>query len=223
MDDLERYVDILFADYLGQPAAQRLRLEMLNDLLLKKEAFRVSGMNEQQAIQEVLSSLDDFGAPAEGNILLFVNCFRQRALQPALYWLLAGFIMSVPLLTLGKPLFSMLFLLAVSIAAWLYLNRGSGDPQQAAFVDSLRLLRRLRRVWLAALAAALLWLLGAALLSFGHSSFALPVQEGGVYGAALLLSRFYPALLILFAPLAYSAQKRAMIECEVGYGDAEQG
>jgi hypothetical protein len=221
MDDLERYVNVLFADYAAVPAAQRLRIDMLNQLLLKKEALQISGLGEQEAIQEVLSGLDDFGAPAEGNLLIYINLFYHQTLHDMLLWLLAAFVMSVPLLVLGRPLFSILFLAAVAAAAFFYLRHNQADWQAVAFVDSGDLLRRIRRVWMLALAAMAVWLLVAAAVSFGSESIAIPVAGSGPYRTALLLARFYPGFLLLFVPLVFATQGKALFACEVGNEDIE--
>lgn len=223
MDELQRYVDILFADYRQFEAAERLRLEMLNDLLLQKETLQVQGQSEHEAERNVLASLDAFGAPAEGNILIYSSRYLHDSSLSLLLWLLVGLVLSVPLTVFGNPFFSIALICAVSVAAVRYFRAASTAPeQQAEFIDLEYLQQRNRRFWLVWIIFGLIWWLGAYLWSSEGFFIGSPVEESGLYGKALLLTRFYPPFCLLVVPLWAWGRTHLIWQAEVGAAERRE-
>lgn len=223
MDELQRYVDILFADYRQFEAAEKLRLEMLNELLLQKETLQIAGQSEREAIRNVLASLDDFGAPAEGNILIYSRRYRHDTQLAQLLWLIAGLVLSVPLLVLGSPILSAVFAVAMLVAAMRFFRMDDAALEtEAEFVDFDELRRGNRKLWLYWLIFTVIWLLGAYLWSAESFPIGSPVEIGGAYGKALLLARYYPPLPLAVIPLWGAGRSRLIWRNEVGAAQREE-
>lgn len=215
MDELERYVDILFADYKEFEAARALRLAMLNDLLLKKESLQIQGKSEREAIRDVLASLDDLGAPAEGNILVYGNALRRDVNAALVRWLFAGLVLSVPLMVLGSYILTLLLLAALA-AAGLRCFRQPEPLAAAEFVDWAGLQQQNRRLVLIWLGFTAVWLLGAALLGRLDIPFLAAPEGSGSYVLALKLARYYPPLVLGVLPLWGLNRTRLLWDNEVG-------
>ena len=209
-DDLQRYLDILFADYRQTEPADRLHTRMLKQMRREKQRLRDSGMSEKEAVTRVLNRASMSGAQAEGSLLVYSDRFARDSAWSLLQWSLVGLVFSVPLLVLGMPLFPVLLLLATLFAAfwaWHYTSGRDSDNVSFFTYDSMNKLRR--GLWLGFGALALLLTIGAL--------FPPDDAEGKlkIVGGALRVARFYRPWLLLVFPLWGSGLQRLMLKNEV--------
>ncbi len=217
MDDLERYVDILFADYRQYEHAQKLRIAMLNDLLLKKENLQMQGRSESDAIREVLASLDDFGAPAEGNYLVFSDMFRHDEAMSRLLWLIVGVVLSVPTLIVGQYWLSIVFVLALCICFFLTRkDLRDMDSNKVNFYDMDELKATSGKYWKYWLIGSVVYLVLAYLWNTGRLPFIEANFVAGPLGSAQKLFRYYPPLVFMVIPLWAADRPRLLIKNEMG-------
>ena len=217
MDELQRYVDILFADYRNYEPARRLRLAMLDELLLEKERLQMSGKSEKEAVQTVLASLDDFGAPAEGNRLIYISRFRRDSTQSLLLWLLAGMILSAPLLMLSQLLLTLLLFAAMVAVLLLWQKAGRlAQRGEVGFWDMDLLTRQKHKLWRYWCVFTVLWAIGATLFSMESFPLYVPIEYGGFYGSALKAARYYPPIVLAVIPLWGNHRFSLMLKNEVG-------
>ena len=208
-DDLQRYLDILFADYREAEPARRLRTRMLKQMLREKERLRASGMSEQEAVSRILGRISSKGAQAEGSILVYADRFARDAAWSLLHWCLTGLVFSVPLLVLGMPLFPIILLAATLFAAfwaWHYTSGKDSDNVSFFTYDSMNKLRR--GLWIGFGGLALLLTIGA-LFPPGDTEGKLKIVNG-----AIRVARFYQPWLLLVFPLWGSGLKRIMLKNE---------
>ena len=209
-DDLQRYLDILFADYRQTEPADRLHTLMLKQMRREKQRLRDSGMSEKEAVTRVLNRASRNGAQAEGSLLVYTDRFARDSAWSLLQWSLVGLVFSVPLLVLGMPLFPILLLLATLFAAfwaWHYTSGRDSDNVSFFTYESMNKLRR--GLWLGFGALALLLTIGAL--------FPPDDAEGKlkIVGGALRVARFYRPWLLLVFPLWGSGLQRLMLKNEV--------
>lgn len=220
MDELQRYVDILFADYRQYEDANVLRIQMLDELLTEKEQLQLQGQSEKEAIRAVLASLDEFGAPAEGNRLIYFNRFRHESNTALLLWLLAALVLSVPLLILGHFLVSIAVFLAVAVCFVFWLrSEPLRENNEVAFYDMDQVKQLSKKIWIWWAILTVVWLVGVTLFNSEAFPLGSPVAFGGLYGVALTAARYYLPLILIVLPLWASARTRIMLKNEVGAED----
>jgi len=216
MDELQRYVDILFADYRQYQAANKLRIKMLDELLTEKEQYQLQGKTEQEAVHLVLTSLDEFGAPAEGNCLVFKDRYHYTSNTSALLWMIAGLVLTVPLLCFGivGPTVIMAVLLAVTMVLWLR-KAGLAQSDEVSFLDMDSLRRNSVKIWLVWALCTVLWCIAASLLHNGVLPFDM-VEYDGLYGKAILFSHYYIPFVFAVIPFWASGRRTIFLKQEVG-------
>ena len=209
-DDLQRYLDILFADYRQTEPADRLHTLMLKQMRREKQRLRDSGMSEKEAVTRVLNHASKNGAQAEGSLLVYTDRFARDSAWSLLQWSLVGLVFSAPLLVLGRPLFPMLLLLATLFAAfwaWHYTSGKDSDNVSFFTYDSMNKLRR--GLWIGFGGLALRLTIGA-LFPPGDTEGKLKIVNG-----AIRVARFYQPWLLLVFPLWGSGLQRLMLKNEV--------
>ena len=221
-DDLQRYVDILFADYRQSEPARRLRIDMLNELLLEKERLRMEGLTEKEAVAQVLKQLERSGAPDEGSLLVYADRFEADCSYSLLLWSLAALILSVPLLVLRQWLVPALLLaltLVLALRAWQHTCGAQVEDVEFRSLEQLYPPQR----WLSLgwLALAGVWWVLAAVLSRQLADGLLQVDEG-LWGQAQLLARYYPPLLLAAFPLWGAGREGLLLKNQVGAGGEGQ-
>lgn len=219
MDDLERYVDILFANYRAYPQAEKLRIGMLNELLLEKESSQMQGRTEVEAVREVLSTLDDLGSAGHNNILVYGDKYRKACAASLVMWMFVGVLLSLPMLALGTLWFSALMLVGLLFAAgrYFFVCRGL-DESSVEFINQYNLRQNSQKHWLRWLIVAAVYLILVVVYRFGWLPF---LPEAGstvtLVGQAISLLQFYPPLVLLVLPLCLNERYSLLLQNEVGY------
>ena len=209
-DDLQRYLDILFADYREAEPARRLRSRMLNQMLREKERMRASGMSEREAVTRILGRISSKGARAEGSLLIYADRFARDCAWSLLHWCLTGLIFSVPLLVLGRPLFPIILLadtLFASFWAWHYTSAKPVENVSFFTYDSTRKLSRW--LWLGFIVLVILFTVGALFPSAGAD------DQMKIVSGAVRAARFYQPWLLLVFPLWGNGLQKLMLKNEV--------
>ena len=208
--DLQRYLDILFADYREAEPARRLRTRMLKQMLREKERLRASGMSEQEAVSRILGRISSKGAQAEGSLLVYADRFARDAAWSLLHWCLTGLVVSVPLLVLGLPLFPILLLAATLFAAfWAWHYTSARQVENVTFFTYDTTKKLSRWLWLGFGAMLVLFTVGALFPPAGGD------DQMKIVNGAVRIAKFYRPWLLIVFPLWGAGLQKLMLHNEV--------
>lgn len=209
-DDLQRYLDILFADYRESEPARRLRTKMLDRMLREKERMRAAGMSEKDAVARILNRVGHEDMHGEGSLLIYTDRFARDSAWSLFLWSLTGLVFSVPLLALGRPFFPILLLVVTLLAAlwaWHFTSKQAVEDVSFYSSDSTRKLARI--LWIAFGAQLVLLTVVAFFPPSGAKSY-LSVVNG-----AVRVARFYQPWLLVVFPLWATGLRRLLMKNEV--------
>ena len=209
LDDLQRYLDILFADYRDAEPARRLRARMEGQMLREKDKLRSAGMTEKEAVSYVLNHMGQQGIHGEGTLLIYADRFARDSAGSLLGWSLTGLIFSAPLVVLGRLFFPILLLLiSLFAAAWAWHYTDQRVVEDVAFfsIDSTQKLST--RLWI---------VFGVLLLVFTVAAILKGKVEGQlpVVASAQRLADFYRPWLLIVFPLWGRGLRRLLLKNEV--------
>ena len=208
--ELERYVDVLFADYRNSEIAQQQRLKILNDLLLEKEHLQMNGYSESQAVQQVLSTVYSREQTAD-NILVYHQKVTQDIKVSFMLWMLTGTIISVPIMVLGNYFFTAIFLVLSVLAVFKVLQNPkltSDNNDELVFYDIDYYKLSNKRIWFIWMAYALLWCI---VVSFFQSG----ADVVGLSDYIIYIMKYYPAVVFVVFPLWASGRRKFLFRHEV--------
>jgi|GEM_PF-5595134 len=216
MDELQKYLDILFADYGHSVRAMEMKAGLLVNMSARLEQLQGQGLSEAEAVAEIKSRVSNIGQLVEGNRLVYIRRFRNDCLQAAVVYAVVAWIFSMPLIVLlswvGTAV-ALLFMLAAAAAAWLYITQSKPDSAEVQFLNALRYKQRRGGVWQ-------LWLLlfGIAATIISIFTFVLgePPQPAGAGDWARLIARYYAPLLTIAIPLMVVNMDKLIDKNEVG-------
>lgn len=215
MDELQKYLDILFANYGHSTAAMELKAGLLVKLRARMEMLLAGGLTEDEALAKVKSAVTDIGPLIEGNCLVYVSRFRHDCLLTALFYAIVTWIFSMPLIVLldwAGMVIAALLMLTAGAAAWAFIRNSGPTSAELSFLNANLYQQRKRSVWRWWLVAMLAVMLAISLFSFGKDT---PLPSGA-WAWATLLARYYAPLLTVALPLYISHIERLMHKNEAG-------
>ena len=132
MDELQRYIDVIFADYLHCPQARRLRDRLLRKIQIRLEKKLSLNMGAATAMRELQGELAHWTAGLEGCRLVFVSGCRQACWQKVLQKLIVMWVFSLPLIVLCSPWGAVVCICAAVLMCFAALMALYGYYRQAA-------------------------------------------------------------------------------------------
>lgn len=216
MDELQKYLDILFADYGHSARAMELKAKLLLESQESMEKLMAAGYEAPAALEEIKLRIQAVGELIEGNRLIYINRFRNDCLQAAVIYSVIAWVFSMPLIVLldwvGMAI-AILFMLISAAAAWLYISKVGGRSAEVQFLNTNRYHQRRHGLWR-------IWMIGAGvvLILIAAISFTggrTPALENA-WDWAKLLARFYAPMLSVAAPLLVANMEKLMLKNEVG-------
>lgn len=216
MDELLRYIEILFADYRHSPEARRCQSRLVHRFQARLEQKIASGMGAATALRQVQSELAAWAAAHEDSRLVYVSRCRQDCWEKALSRLIVLWVFSLPLIVVWRSAGAVICIacaVLMCLTALLALYGSYRVRSSVGFVHMGRMKRRLRRVWA-------LWLVLAGAAFFILRANGQPTEALGSYGKALSLAPYYASLLTVVYPLILGDVWRSLRRHDVGQGGA---
>jgi len=200
MDELQRYIDVIFADYLHCPQARRLRNHMLRKIQIRLEEKIASNRGAATALRELQGELAAWTSAREGCRLVFSGRCRQACWEKALMRLIIAWVFSLPLMVLCGVWGAVICVAAAVImcfTAMLALYGHTHCADSVAFVNVEKARSRSRYAWIGWGIFMCLVLLVMRLLQgkpdFSNGCFA-TAKQIACY-AAPLLTMVYPVIV----------------------------
>ncbi len=209
-DDLERYVERLFAGHKETVESKELKNEILGNLEARMVDYIDGGMSPEDALSLAMGSLDSVDDLLPDQKPVYINLFRLELLQTALLYVLISWLLTIPARILPSGIFSntalALFLFILGILFLYSFSRIKGEHREATALLSLKRLRHGRK------AAWVIWVLYIALRTalttlkyFGSDLwFGRFPRIGGPYQFALIVLSYTLPLITVIIPLLFS-------------------
>ena len=221
MNDLENYVNSLFVNYKLTQEIKDLKEEIYGNLEAKKIDLMAQGMSESQAILQAKAGIIEIDSLISSNQKIYINQFKLERLQWCLIYLLAAWVITIPVSvfnTVGR-MSILLFLLSACVGIYyiIFISMNKKLPQdETAFMNITRYEKLKKISWIVWAAFVLLCSLITTGMYFGSNIwFARPVNITGPYAlGSLIVNYFLPMLTVLF-PLIVSLNARLIGKYEV--------
>lgn len=217
MDDLERYVEGLFAGHRETRATRELKSEIRSNLEARLADYIEEGLPYEQALARAKRSLENVDELLPDRQPVYINSLRVELVQAALLHAVIAWVLTIPLRfsPAGIVVNTLLLALAIGLGIpFLILSsrRGEIDLGAVAPVDQRRMARYGKTAWL-------VWLLylavSTAFTSVKHFGSAIwfgrPLHIDGPYQFALLAATYALPLVTVILPLLFN-QARALAE-----------
>lgn len=224
MSDLSKYVDQLFSDYKMSRQTEDLKAEILANLEAKKADLVSYGLNESEANQKAKDSMTSIDFLIDGNKRVYYNQMKMEFVQWSLIIIIAGWILTIPLLVFRiGPLTNLIMFLGVVAVGIYYLVFRKRQVQDKKLIDATRFMniiqykKRKRIVWILWFVFAVISLIATTALQFGSNLwFSREIRIDGPYALAVLLMEYFVPMLTVIIPIITSIPLRLISKYEVG-------
>lgn len=218
MNELQKYVDMLFRHQRQTTEVKDLKDEILSNMTAKRDDFLVQGMDETTAIQKAKESLISIEGLIEGNQLTRIHNYHVECLQTALLGSTLFWIFTLPLLFTRYALLSFCGLLATAVFGILYLSKSKQKSDTVAFISVAASEQRKKWTWIIWGVFFLVWVGVVAAVTFGSNLwFGRPLHISGPYQFANIATRFYVPLLTIVIPITVGSFTKILIKNEKRY------
>ncbi|PAD74980.1 permease prefix domain 1-containing protein [Paenibacillus campinasensis] len=151
-NDLNLFVDRLFANKRKTKAVMELKQEILSNLEAKVADCMSSGMDYQEAISQAIRDLDDIDSIIDDKQTVYIHRYRYDVMQGALLYVFIAWIVTIPArLTLSGVMVNTLFMvlgIAGGVLLLTMLQKGFPSSAEIDQVDTGKIGRMIRRVWI---------------------------------------------------------------------------
>lgn len=185
-------------------------IAMKNDLVSQ-------GLSDEEAIKRAKESITSVDSLIDDNQLTdmrkySVECSYSALLSFTLFWIL-----SIPLLFVGRSLFCLVGFVGTVISGIIYIIRINQQKleESVKFISVSSLKRRQTTVWAVWSVFFIVAVLGVAAVTFSSNIwFGRPVHISGPYEFAQIAVRFYIPLLTIFIPVTVGRLTKVLTKCE---------
>lgn len=153
MDDLNKYVEGLFAGHKESNEVEELKAEVLGNLEARLADYIEEGVPYEEALARAKRNLEtvDFLVPADGAV--YVNRYRLELNQAGLLYTVIAWVLTIPLRFTLSGIVANIFLLFLAFGlgvSYMVLSSWKGEAylNAAAPLDQKRLGRHGRAAWL---------------------------------------------------------------------------
>lgn len=217
MDELKKYVDMLFRHQKSTEQVAELKEEILSNMIARKEDLLSQGLSEAEAVKKAKESISSIEGLMDDCRAVNRNQYHlERAyilfLNAILFW-----IFTMPLLFVRYASVCWIGLLLTVVSGlvyWYHLHQ-RGQEEGTVFLSISESQKRKHTAWIVwgifyiVVAAAI------ALVQFGSNIwFRRPVYIDGPYALAQLLVRFYIPFLTIFIPLTINQCANIFRRCQ---------
>lgn len=228
MNELEGYVDRLFAKYKRSPRTRDLKAEIVANLEAKREDLAASGLSEAEAVRRAEADIPDVDFLFDGERRVYYTRMKLEALQRILIAVLTGWIVTIPMLLFGiGTLANAVFFLAVVALGLYYLlfrrnNARSAAPKaETRRVSAAAFRKREKITWTLWAAFLAVCLAAVTALRFGSALwFSEKVRIDGPYSLAVLLISYAIPLLTAVVPVSVAIPRKLIPKYEVPEDEA---
>lgn len=152
MEDLEKYVDRLFANHRQTRETRELRAEILSNLEAKVADYMDEGMTYAEAFTVATQHIDTVDSLVEDSNLVYINRYKVDLIQTGLLYLVIAWVLSVPArMVYAGVMVNTLLAIAVLVVGVVYLlTRQGGEERrnQVGSVDRKTIVKLHRAAWL---------------------------------------------------------------------------
>jgi|LSQX01.2.fsa_nt_gb hypothetical protein len=221
MNDLERYVEGLFAGHRETRETGELKAEILGNLEARLADYIEEGLSHEQALARTKQSLDNVDDLLPRARAVYINRFRIELLQAALLYTVIAWVLTMPLRLIPSGIIANTILLLLVLGLGLsYLSlsfrKERACPGAVAPLDQERSGRQSRTAWLL---WALLISLTAVLTTLKHFGSAIwfgrPLHLDGPHQFALVAVAYLLPLVTVIVPLLFTKARYLAKKYEV--------
>jgi len=228
MNDLENYVNSLFVNYKRTKEIKDLKEEIYGNLEAKRIDLIAQGMSESQAATQAKAGITEIDSLISSNHRIYINPFKLERLQWCLIYLLAAWVITIPVSvfnTVGR-MSILLFLLSACVGIYymIVISMNKKLPQDETAFVNISYYAKLKKIsWIVWAVFVLLCSIMTTGMYFGSNIwFARPVNINGPYAlGSVIVNYFTPMLTILF-PLIVSLNTRLVGKYEVEKDENEE-
>ena len=219
-NDLEIFVDRLFANHRKTKAVIELRDEVLSNLEAKVNDYLEQGMEYAQAVHLAIRDIEAVDHLIDDHQTVDMTAYRLDIAQTALLYFAIAWILTIParLLALGTAVNSLFMLLVATTGiVFIVLSRKQreGDGHKES-IDTGKLKRLTRIVWILWGIFALVVTLFTLLTRFGSDVwFGRSMQVNGPYGFYAFAVQLLLPLLTVIIPLLFQHADKRITKYEV--------
>lgn len=218
MDELQKYVDMLFQHQPQTTEITELKEEIYSNMVAKQKDLLEQGMDEVSATNKAKESLDSVEELIEGNQFTDIDHYHMECLQSVLLNCTIFWIFSLPLMLIGHSAFSFLGLILTVIFGITYIVKSRNLSDVVAFVSVSASRKRRKYVWIVWTIFFLVYEAIIAALTFGSNLwFGRPLDISGPYQFADIAIRFYAPLLTIVIPITVGEFTKLLIKNEKRY------
>lgn len=217
-NDLEIFVDRLFANHRKTRAVLDLRNEVLSNLEAKVTDYMDNGMEYQHAVCLAIEDIEAIDNLIDDNQKIYINHFRYDMTQNVLLYTLIAWILTIPLrlMPMGMMANNLLILLIVLSGIFFFLSHSKKDEQRTAMINTVRVKRLRRVVWI-------IWGIYAAVITaytlmtrFGSDLwFGRSIRIDGPYAFYVIVLEIVIPLITVIIPLLFHKADRLIQKYEV--------
>lgn len=220
MDELRAYVDALFARRGDTPENRDLKEEIYGNLAARRDDLIAQGVPEPEAVRAAKAQLPSLDGVLGTGVRVNAQQWRAARVQSLLLASVIFWVLTIPLLLVRTGAACLAAFAAVAVFGVLYLCRRRGDPAAIMTVDTVRLRRQSRCVWLVWGVCFVVCVGAASAVLFASNVwFSRPVRIDGPYALGTAAAPYYLALSTIVYPIAVGRFPRLFAQCERGETD----
>ncbi len=228
MNELRMYVDCLFVHYKQTMKIKDLKEEIYSNLEARKNDLVSEGVSETEAVEIAKCSITEIDSLIDSNKKIYINQFKQERLQWALIYLLAAWVITIPLAVFHAVARLSIILFMISICVGIYyivfiIKNKKLSQDETTFVNITRYEKLKRICWILWAGFVLLCSLLTTGMYFGSSIwFSRPVSIAGPYALGVLIINYFAPFLTIVIPLIISLNFRLVLKYEVSRDENEE-
>lgn len=219
-NDLEIFVDRLFANHRKTKAVIDLRNEVLSNLEAKVTDYMENGMDYQQAVCLAIEDIEAVDNLIDDNLTIYMNRYRYDVAQSTLLYTLLAWILTIPLrlMPVGMLANNILILLIVAIGIIFFLLSRilKEDSNRTATVNVMKAKKISGITWI-------IWgIYGAVITAFTLLTrfgsdlwFGRTIEINGPYALYVIVLELAVPLVTVVIPLAVHKADRLIKKHEV--------
>lgn len=219
-NDLEIFVDRLFANHRKTKAVIDLRNEVLSNLEAKVTDYMGNGMDYQQAVCLAIEDIEAVGNLIDDNLNIYINRYRYDLVQSTLLYTLIAWILTIPLrlMPMGLMVNNMFMVLVAASGVLFFLGSRilKIDRDRTAIINAMKVKKMSGGAWI-------IWgIYGAVITSFTLLTrfgsdlwFGRNIRIGGQDALYVILLEIIIPLLTVIIPMLFHKADRVIKKYEV--------
>lgn len=219
-NDLEIFVDRLFANHRKTKAVIDLRNEVLSNLEAKVTDYMGNGMDYQQAVCLAIEDIEAVDNLIDDNLNIYINRYRYDLVQSTLLYTLITWILTIPLrlMPVGMMVNNLFIVLVAASGVFFFLFSRilKEDRDRTAMINALKVKKMSGGAWI-------IWgIYGAVITAFTLLTrfgsdlwFGRNIRIDGPYALYVILLEIIIPLVTVIIPMLFHKADRIIKKYEV--------